>query len=67
MKKLLESLGYKPGVYRRYSDGSAWELCIARQGDVLRFYTKIGFSIEQKQEGLRGMLIRKGLLAQVET
>ena len=62
MKKLLATIGYNAGVYRRYSNSEVWELCIARQQDVLRFYVQIGFSIRRKQARLAAMLARKGLI-----
>ena len=58
----MESVGYRAGVYRRCRDDSAWELCVANQDDVLRFYDRIGFSIKRKQDKLRAMLKRKGLI-----
>ncbi len=63
MKELLLTIGYRAGVYRRYRDNRAWELCVARQADVVRFYDEIGFTIERKQDSLKSMLIGKGLIA----
>jgi len=62
MSRLLQSLGYQAHVYRRYKNRNVWELCIARQDDVLRFYEFIQFGIRRKQRKLRLMLERKGLL-----
>jgi len=64
MKKLLGTIGYHPGVYRRYADKDVWELCLARQEDVVSFYRRVGFSIGRKQHKLRSMLLRKGLIDQ---
>jgi hypothetical protein len=63
MKELLSTIGYEPKVYRRYSNADVWELCMARQSDVVRFYECIGFSIERKQRALEFMLREKGLLS----
>jgi len=61
MKQLLVTIGYRPGVYRRYNDMDVWELCIGRADDVIRFYNRIGFSIKRKQQKLRRFLLKKGL------
>ncbi len=66
MRELLGSIGYAAGVYRRYKDDRAWELCITRQEDVVRFYSEIGFAIPRKQQNLRKMMLRKGILSQRE-
>lgn len=63
MRRLLATIGYKSGVYMRYKEDEVWELCIARQEDVVDFYKCIGFSIRRKQNKLRTMLVRKGLLS----
>ncbi|HLQ06429.1 MAG TPA: LAGLIDADG family homing endonuclease [Nitrososphaerales archaeon] len=56
MKTLLETIGYGPGVYRRYNDAEVWELCIGRRDEVVRFHNRIGFSIHRKQEKLGKMM-----------
>ena len=67
MRRLLETIGFRPGVYRRYKVKDVWELCVARQADVLDFYNRIGFSIARKQTKLRSMLVRKGILGGKKT
>ncbi len=59
MRELLQSLGYHPGLYRRYKKREVWEVTIQRKPEVIRFYDEIGFSIRRKQEKLRRMLRRK--------
>jgi intein/homing endonuclease len=59
MRVLLRSLGYNPGLYRRYKKRDVWEVTIQRKSEVIRFYDEIGFSIMRKQEKLRRMLRRK--------
>jgi hypothetical protein len=61
MKELLKTIGYSPGVYRRYKDAEVWELCIARKDDIVRFYRRIGFSINRKHQKLKDMMTWKGL------
>lgn len=58
MKRLLQSLGYNPGLYKRYKESNVWELVIIRQGEAIRFLSQIGFSIGRKQTKLETMLER---------
>jgi len=59
MRELLRSLGYNPGLYKRYKNRSVWEITIQRKSEVIRFANDIGFSIQRKQEKLRNMLRSK--------
>jgi len=59
MRELLRSLGYNPGLYRRYKKREVWEVTIQRKSEVIRFYSEIGFSIRRKQGKLRRMLRSK--------
>lgn len=60
MRRLLWSIGYNPGLYKRYKNRDVWELSIIRKSEVLRFFKQISFSIERKQRKLEHMLRRKG-------
>ncbi len=62
VKVLLKSLGYHPGLYRRYKLRDVWELVIARTKEVERFHKEIGFSISRKQSALGQMIQKVGLL-----
>ena len=57
--RLFVSLGFHPGLYRRYKKRDVWELTVHRKEDVFRFYDEIGFSTVRKQDKLREMLARK--------
>jgi intein/homing endonuclease len=59
MRHLLLSLGYRPGLYRRYKKRDVWEVTIQRKSEVIRFSREIGFSIRRKQQKLRRMLRSK--------
>jgi intein/homing endonuclease len=59
MRELLQSLGYNPGLYRRYKNRDVWEVTIQRKSEVIRFLNEIGFSIRRKQQKLRSMLRSK--------
>lgn len=56
VKRLLESTGFHPGLYRRYKKRDVWELTIYRKQEVIRFSTEIKFSIKRKQAKLGRML-----------
>ena len=58
-KRLLESLGFHPGLYRRYREREVWELTIHRKAELFKFHQEIGFSIKRKQAHLREMLESK--------
>ena len=55
-KRLLEGIGFHPGLYRRYKKRDVWELTIHRKQEVFRFSTEVTFSIRRKQEKLEKML-----------
>lgn len=55
-KRLLESVGFHPGLYRRYKARDVWELTIHRKSEVFRYSTEIKFSIARKQAKLLKML-----------
>ncbi len=55
-KRLLESLNFNPGLYRRYKDRDVWELTIHRKPEVARFSDEIRFSITRKQTKLLRIL-----------
>jgi intein-encoded DNA endonuclease-like protein len=59
MRNLLRSLGYHPGLYKRYKKRQVWEVTIQRKPEVIRFADEIGFSIKRKQAKLRKMLLSK--------
>ena len=59
MRGLLQSLGYHPGLYKRYKKRRVREVTIQRKSELIRFLDEIGFSISRKQARLRGMLLRK--------
>jgi hypothetical protein len=59
MRELLRSLGYNPGLYRRYKNRDVWEVTIQRKSELIRFLDEIGFSIKRKQQKLRRMLRSK--------
>lgn len=61
MRRLLCSLGYHPGLYKRYKAKDVWEITIHRNAEVVRFYDEIGFSINRKQSRLKGMIERNHL------
>lgn len=67
MRDLLRTIGYEPRVYRRYKAADVWELCIARQADVVRFHRRIGFSIRRKQLRLGMILARRGLFSDLSS
>jgi len=56
MRRLLQSLQFNPGLYRRYRTRDVWELTIQRKSEVFRFLNEIGFSIMRKQTRLKQML-----------
>jgi hypothetical protein len=58
-KRLLESLGYHPGLYRRYKHREVWQVVIQRKREIFRFTREIGFSISRKQSKLLRMIARK--------
>jgi hypothetical protein len=58
MRRLLQSLRYHPGLYRRYRTRDVWELVTQRDAEIVRFFNEIGFSIERKQTKLKRMLKR---------
>lgn len=59
LKQLLESMGFHPGLYKRYRTKAVWEVTIQRKQEILRFSREIGFSIARKQRGLLRMINRK--------
>jgi len=60
MKRLLISLGIHPGIYRKASDESSWELDIARLSDLESFRSRIGFSITRKRAKLEEAMRTRG-------
>ena len=58
-RRLLESLGFHPGLYRRYKARDVWELTIHRKFELIKFHNEIGFSLSRKQSDLMKMLVRR--------
>ena len=62
MRDLLRTLGFSPGLYRRYKIQEVWELSVQRSSEVIRFFDEIGFSIKRKQVRLKELLMRDKLV-----
>ncbi len=49
VRNLLKTIGFHPGLYRRYKKREVWELVIHRKSEVNRFLQEVGFAIKRKQ------------------
>jgi intein/homing endonuclease len=56
VQSLLRTIGFHPGLYRRYKKREVWELVIHRKSEVIRFLDEVGFAIRRKQDKLQEMI-----------